>query len=406
MSAAALPIMLRSSAYPQCGRNSVMENRTDGIYATGGGFPYLGLDSTRQGLNSIYSNGVYDVLNSNPSIIIPAQYNWWGQYPPLPSQFYGLVLAANALPNPPGDSFFGGSSPPPPNPTRGSDGLLPGNTNLTEANRLNNVAVELFLDGEYYAAIDTFDLVVNQFPGTSPARFALNHLVVCYREADDYAGAVSYLNDFLQPPTDPTLVSLALYHKVLNLARLQEYPAAIAIAGNAQLMGTMPQDLQEPLLIELGMMQKYGMQNVVVGNGVFEQFLLQFPESPLAPIAAMELGIAWESRGTSGSGAQDGITAVDLPAEFRLYPNHPNPFNPTTTITFGLPVASWVKVEVFDIAGRLIGLSGSGATPTTGYLTAGVHGVTFDGSDLPSGIYLVRFQAGDFNAVEKMVLLK
>jgi hypothetical protein len=95
-----------------------------------------------------------------------------------------------------------------------------------------------------------------------------------------------------------------------------------------------------------------------------------------------------------------------LPTTFELYPPSPNPFNPATTITFGLPVASWVKVEVFDIAGRLVGLSGSGTTPTTGYFPAGVHEMTFDGSDLTSGIYLLRLRAGDFNAVEKMVLIK
>ena len=73
-----------------------------------------------------------------------------------------------------------------------------------------------------------------------------------------------------------------------------------------------------------------------------------------------------------------------------------------------------MKVEVFDIAGRLVGLSGSGTTPTTGYYRAGVHEVTFDGSDLPSGIYLLRLrakpslagEAGDFSAVRKMILLK
>jgi hypothetical protein len=95
-----------------------------------------------------------------------------------------------------------------------------------------------------------------------------------------------------------------------------------------------------------------------------------------------------------------------IPESFFLEGNHPNPFNPATTITFGLPVASRVQVEVFDIAGRLVGLSGSGTAPTTGYFPAGVHEVTFDGSDLPSGIYILRLQGGDFSAINKMVLLK
>ncbi len=97
--------------------------------------------------------------------------------------------------------------------------------------------------------------------------------------------------------------------------------------------------------------------------------------------------------------------------EFRLYPPSPNPFNPTTTIRFDLPVASWVKLEVFDTQGRGVSPSGSGpegglrsATPTT--YSAGTHEITFDGSSLPSGMYYYRLTAGTFAASGKMVLMK
>ena len=129
------------------------------------------------------------------------------------------------------------------------------------------------------------------------------------------------------------------------------------------------------------------------------------PESPLDPDSTIaDIGAFYFPQAV-------GITEQPerfIPENFFLEGNHPTPFNPTTTITFGLPVASWVKVEVFDIAGRLVGLSGSGArsAPLQGWYEAGVHEVTFDGSDLPSGIYLLRLKAGDFSAVEKMVLLK
>ncbi|MFH1734901.1 MAG: T9SS type A sorting domain-containing protein, partial [bacterium] len=94
------------------------------------------------------------------------------------------------------------------------------------------------------------------------------------------------------------------------------------------------------------------------------------------------------------------------------YSIHPNPFNPTTTISFDLPVASFVVLDVFDINGRNVGarhaspMSGSGATPTTGFYSPGTHSITFDGSDLPSGIYFVRLEAGENSSVGKIVLLK
>ncbi|MBU0518771.1 S8 family peptidase, partial [bacterium] len=81
---------------------------------------------------------------------------------------------------------------------------------------------------------------------------------------------------------------------------------------------------------------------------------------------------------------------------------YPNPFNPTTTITFDLPVASQVTLNVFDIHGRRVGV---GLAPTRNY-TPGTHALTFDGSGLSSGIYFYRLEAGEFPASGKMVLLK
>ncbi len=109
----------------------------------------------------------------------------------------------------------------------------------------------------------------------------------------------------------------------------------------------------------------------------------------------------------------DEITAAEIhPSSFIVY-NSPNPFNPSTTLRFELPVAGYVKLEVFDVNGRNVGAhgcapwSGSGTTPTTeAWYSAGTHEITFDGSALPSGVYLYRLQAGGWQASGKMVLIK
>jgi len=99
---------------------------------------------------------------------------------------------------------------------------------------------------------------------------------------------------------------------------------------------------------------------------------------------------------------------------------YPNPFNPTTVISFQLQVASQVKLDVFDIHGRNVrarrasSLSRSGTTPITGNYSPGAHHITFDGSGLPSGIYIYRLTADKMSgsgatpttASGKMVLLK
>ena len=80
--------------------------------------------------------------------------------------------------------------------------------------------------------------------------------------------------------------------------------------------------------------------------------------------------------------------------------NSPNPFNPSTVISYQWPVADIVKLAVYDITGRKV------TELVNGWRNAGVHDVTFDASHLASGVYLYRLEAGDFNASGKMVLMK
>ncbi len=90
------------------------------------------------------------------------------------------------------------------------------------------------------------------------------------------------------------------------------------------------------------------------------------------------------------------------PGEFRLYQNYPNPFNPTTVIRFNLPQAAKVQLDVFDVGGRRVGVD----LASTRVYSPGTHEITFDGSGLPSGVYIYRLTAGEFTASGKMVLMK
>jgi hypothetical protein len=89
-----------------------------------------------------------------------------------------------------------------------------------------------------------------------------------------------------------------------------------------------------------------------------------------------------------------------IPKEFALRQPYPNPFNPSTTLSFSLPEATEVQLTVYDISGREV------ARLVNGWRNAGAHEVTFDGSRLASGIYLASLQAGDFSQIQKMALVK
>ena len=89
-----------------------------------------------------------------------------------------------------------------------------------------------------------------------------------------------------------------------------------------------------------------------------------------------------------------------LASEFALHPNYPNPFNPSTEISFDMPYGAPATLKVYDILGREV------ATLADGILEAGTHRVTFDGTGLASGVYIYRLESNNFVQSRKMVLMK
>ena len=94
------------------------------------------------------------------------------------------------------------------------------------------------------------------------------------------------------------------------------------------------------------------------------------------------------------------LVGTEIPESLQLNQNYPNPFNPSTKIDFALPEASQVTLTVYNMLGQQV------ATLEDGFLSAGQHSVSFDASDLSSGIYLYRLQAGDQVMTRTLTLVK
>ncbi|GBD89322.1 hypothetical protein BMS3Abin04_00026 [bacterium BMS3Abin04] len=88
------------------------------------------------------------------------------------------------------------------------------------------------------------------------------------------------------------------------------------------------------------------------------------------------------------------------PAKFELSQNYPNPFNPTTNIRFTLPEAGIVKLAVYNLLGQKV------ADLVNGNMEAGFHNITFNGSNLATGIYIYRLESGNNVMIRKMQLVK
>lgn len=100
-----------------------------------------------------------------------------------------------------------------------------------------------------------------------------------------------------------------------------------------------------------------------------------------------------------------GTTEVENEEEvldgFSLHHNYPNPFNPSTKISWQSPVSGWQSLKIFDVLGREI------ETLVDEYRNAGVNSILYNvNSSLPSGVYFYQLQVGAFNQTKKMILLR
>jgi len=89
-----------------------------------------------------------------------------------------------------------------------------------------------------------------------------------------------------------------------------------------------------------------------------------------------------------------------VPTEFSLSQNFPNPFNPSTKIKYSVPQSSNVVIKVFDVLGNEI------ETLVNEEKTSGTYEVTWYAEQLPSGVYFYQLQAGEYIKTKKMLLLK
>ncbi len=121
-------------------------------------------------------------------------------------------------------------------------------------------------------------------------------------------------------------------------------------------------------------------------------------------VALVAAGIA-KHAANAGELPEQNLTQVTIPDGYELFQNHPNPFNPTTEITFAIPEASEVKLAIYNLSGQLV------RALVSGQLSAGNHRVTWNATDdsgkrVASGIYLYVLKAGSVTMQKKLTLMK
>ena len=125
-----------------------------------------------------------------------------------------------------------------------------------------------------------------------------------------------------------------------------------------------------------------------------------FDNEPTPNGGRVNLGVYGNTHQASLSSISTTLPFKEAPESAQLFYAYPNPFNPVTTINYGLPEFARVRLEVYNVLGQRV------ATLVNSEQAAGYHSVQFDGQRLASGVYIYRLQTGENVFTRKMVLVK
>ncbi len=196
------------------------------------------------------------------------------------------------------------------------------------------------------------------------------------------------------------------FHEEMGFGRLDAYQALIyTIANHGAVLGKDKEDVQ--LILEDDIALK---EDVAIADNTL--LTIEAPDGNVtisSESGTVTIGGQWSGGGSAkitGDDDVDGFVSPDLeevdtrPGRFHLSQNYPNPFNPETVFRYELPVESEVVFEVYDILGRRV------AVLVNERKSAGSHQATWDASNMASGTYIYRLQAGDFVQSRQMLLIK
>ncbi|MGC9092568.1 MAG: T9SS type A sorting domain-containing protein [Bacteroidota bacterium] len=247
---------------------------------------------------------------------------------------------------------------------------------------------------DYQQLIDGYKSLINDGNDKNLIKAALSKLSHLYKGIGDISGFRNYVVQ--------TLASAKLRHAESYLKRYfiwdyvdsKEYENSLKVADEVLSSRDAQEDLMAEMLYEKGLIYKYYQNSIEKANGVFASLMDKYPSSPLVAFAKVEM--------SPSPGYASKKIAVDIsqPLEPIELSNYPNPFNPTTTISYELPSKSFITLKVYDVLGREV------KTLVSGYQEAGSHSVQFNGENLPSGVYLYRLTAPGVVQVRKMLMTK
>ena len=251
---------------------------------------------------------------------------------------------------------------------------------------LSNLSGEIPSEIENLTNLTNLDLSHNQLTGEIPSEiYNLTNLTNLDLSHNQLTGEIlPEIGNLINLSGNPDEPGLVLSHNQLtgeipeeiwNLTNLQ-----FLYLNDNQLTGEIPENICNfPI-------------NFNYGNGIENnQLCPPYPEC----LSEDEIGYQDTTNCSSMS-----ISYLSLPTQYTLHQPFPNPFNPTTSISFSIPEQSQTSLKIYDIKGNLI------STLLNQTLNVGHHQIEWNGENLSSGTYFIRINSGEFSDVKKVVLVK
>jgi len=381
-------IYCSSTSNPKIGNPSTqignqISGNSYGIIVFNNALPIVG-NSTYGGYNNLV-NSSYNLLNTTQGYVY-AQNNWWGSSNPANFLISGGSVSyspyrtsAVSIPTTPLSKTSGG------NPESVKEKEVPMAAELDKA-------YSLAYSGSIEEARAICLNLVNNYPDYAVSYNALNLLKETYPENELTSRENTYQSLF-NSKSKKDIYALA----GLMLADLDK-------ENKLKQIDEVIENYKGESIVELALFDKlvyysFELQDNEKARAISNELDKQFPNSQGSIEGHKILGDE-KYFGKIAMQKDNSQIVEENPAEFGLFDNYPNPFNPSTIIKYQLPMSSMVNLKIFNILGQEV------ATLVNETQAAGKHEVKFTANNLSSGIYFVKISAGSFNKVKKIMLAK
>jgi len=392
------------------GHNKIVRT-SSAIYGWYYSSPRVGQNGYPWGYNYIDSSSTYNAEAAWYTNIL-AENNWWGVVPLDANKF-------NAVSNSSID-YYPYLTSPPSLSIRESDPYtstampiafkIASGATSTTSNDLSSYslfddedikkALQFEIEQEYQLAFDIYEKVFKKGLSTAKGRYALVRLGDCFFKLnrngiDKYLTSISESYKSLKKD-DISAIALDLINRELLINREYE-----KVADNMKKIKNefrINSEIEKSALYGLISLYVNCLGDIKSASYYYEELKQKFPKDKLLTDCEILLGNQYDASLNEKMVNDNESTKHE---EFVLTTsNYPNPFNPTTTITYTLPDAGKVSVKIIDILGREV------ATLFDGYNTSGKHSVIWNARDVASGIYFYSINFNNQKLFKKILLMK